>query len=75
LVQEEEIARNYGAKTKSFLQPRYELIAMHCGRKTFATLSLQKGMSAEQVMKIGGWKSYTSFKDTWTSLMNMPNKQ
>jgi site-specific recombinase XerD len=35
---------------------------MHCGRKTFATLSLQKGMSAEQVMEIGGWKSYSSFK-------------
>jgi len=34
---------------------------VHTGRKTFATLSLEKGMSAEEVMKIGGWKSYASF--------------
>ena len=35
---------------------------MHSGRKTFATLSLEAGMSAEHVMKIGGWKDYKSFK-------------
>jgi hypothetical protein len=35
---------------------------MHCGRKTFATLSLEANMPAEVVMQIGGWKDYKSFK-------------
>jgi integrase len=57
-----EIVRKYGAQREVVVYPKSELIRMHCGRKTFATLSLEAGMRAEYVMKIGGWKDYKSFK-------------
>jgi integrase len=57
-----EIVRFIGAKRVSKTYPKYELIGVHNGRKTFATLSLEKGMSAEETMAIGGWKDYKSFK-------------
>lgn len=57
-----EIVRFKGAKRESITYPKYELISIHNGRKTFATLSLEKGMSAEEVMAIGGWIDYRSFK-------------
>lgn len=53
-----EIVRMKGHKTVKETFPKYELITMHSGRKTFATLSLKKGMNAQNVMKIGGWKDY-----------------
>lgn len=56
-----QIVRFRGARREEKTYPKYELIRVHTGRKTFATLSLEKGMSAEEVMKIGGWKSYASF--------------
>lgn len=56
-----QIVRFRGAKREETSYPKYELISVHTGRKTFATLSLEKGMSAEEVMKIGGWKTYASF--------------
>ena len=56
-----QIVRFRGARREEKTYPKYEMIRVHTGRKTFATLSLEKGMSAEEVMKIGGWKSYASF--------------
>ena len=56
-----QIVRFRGAKREENTYPKHELVSVHTGRKTFATLSLEKGMSAEEVMKIGGWKSYASF--------------
>jgi integrase len=57
-----EIVRYKGAKRIATTYPKYELVSVHTGRKTFATLSLEKGMNAEEVMEIGGWKDYKSFK-------------
>lgn len=57
-----EIIRFNGAKRIATTYPKYELIGVHNGRKTFASLSLEKGMSAEEVMSIGGWSDYKSFK-------------
>lgn len=57
-----EVVKFYGSKRESNIQPKYELITMHTGRKTFCTLSLERGMSAEEVMKISGHRSYASFK-------------
>jgi len=57
-----EIVRYRGVKREANTYPKYELIGVHCGRKTFATLSLEKGMSAEEVMSITGHKDYKSFK-------------
>jgi integrase len=57
-----EIVRFKGAERISVTHPKYELIGVHTGRKTFATLSLEKGMSAEEVMTVTGHKDYKSFK-------------
>ncbi|HEY0055877.1 MAG TPA: site-specific integrase [Pedobacter sp.] len=57
-----EIVRFSGTKRIVKVYQKHELIKIHTGRKTFATLSLEKGMSAEEVMKIGGWEDYQSFK-------------
>ena len=57
-----EIVRYVGSKRQTATYPKYKLIGVHTGRKTFATLSLEKGMSAEEVMTITGHKDYKSFK-------------
>jgi len=57
-----EIVRFRGIKRETTTYPKYELIHLHTGRKTFCTLSLEKGMSAEQVMSISGHTDYKSFK-------------
>ncbi|MCC8426587.1 site-specific integrase [Mucilaginibacter sp. UR6-11] len=57
-----EIVRFRGANRETTIYPKYKLIRIHTGRKTFVTLSLEKGMSAEQVMAITGHSDYSSFK-------------
>lgn len=57
-----EIVRYKGATRETKYYPKHELISAHTGRKTFATLSLIKGMNAEEVMSLTGHKSYSSFK-------------
>ena len=47
---------------KSNTYPKHQLISVHTGRKTFATLSLERGMSAEEVMHCTGHLDYKSFK-------------
>jgi integrase len=41
---------------------KYEIIGTHTARRTFITLSLEKGMRPDIVMSITGHKSYSSFK-------------
>ena len=57
-----EIVRFRGAKREINTYPKFKLIGVHSGRRTFATLSLEKGMSTEEVMSITGHKDYQSFK-------------
>ncbi|MEH6304664.1 site-specific integrase [Olivibacter sp. CPCC 100613] len=57
-----EIVRYKGSVRDAVIYPKYELVSAHTGRKTFATLSLEKGLNAEEVMSITGHKSYASFK-------------
>ena len=57
-----EIVRFRGVKREAITYPKYDLLSIHSGRKTFATLSLEKGMSTQQVMAVGGWKDYKSFE-------------
>ncbi|MDX5478334.1 MAG: site-specific integrase [Cyclobacteriaceae bacterium] len=57
-----EIVRYRGAKKVVNVYPKYDLLSVHVGRKTFATLSLEKGIPAETVMEITGHKSYSSFQ-------------
>lgn len=56
-----EIVRFRGAERDAKIYLKHELIGVHTGRKTFATLSLEKGMSAEEVMSITGHRDYRSF--------------
>lgn len=62
ITEQVEIVRYRGAKREAITYDKYELIGVHTGRKTFATLSLEKGMSAEEVMTITGHRDYQSFK-------------
>jgi integrase len=57
-----EIVRFRGAEREAIVYPKYELIGVHTGRKTFATLSLERGMTAEVVMATTGHTDYKSFK-------------
>lgn len=57
-----EIVRFHGKKRVTNTFPKYELISFHNARKTFVTLSLERGMSAEEVMTISGHEDYKSFK-------------
>jgi integrase len=57
-----EIVTYRGERREAEVYPKYELVGFHTGRRTFATLSLEKGLSSEVVMSITGHKSYASFK-------------
>lgn len=57
-----EKVRYFGNQRSAIIYEKHEVTSVHSGRKTFATLSLKRGMSAEVVMAIGGWQDYKSFK-------------
>jgi len=57
-----EIIRFRGNKKIVNTYEKWELISVHSGRKSFATLSLEKGIPAETVMAVTGHKSYSSFQ-------------
>lgn len=51
-----------GAKRIEIVKPKYNLIATHTGRRTFITLSYEKGMKPEIIMKITGIKKWDTLK-------------
>jgi len=57
-----EIIRYRGAEKISQVFKKHDLISAHTGQKTFVTLSLEKGIPAETVMKITGHSDYKSFQ-------------
>ncbi len=57
-----EITQYRGAEDVKTKEPKYNLISSHTARRTFVTLSLEKGMRPETVMAITGHKSYSTFK-------------
>lgn len=56
------ITRFRGAEEVQMIKPKYKFIGTHTARRTFVTLSLEKGMRAETVMGITGHKQYATFK-------------
>jgi len=52
--------------------PMYKRISTHTARRTFITVSLDKGMRPEIVMSITGHKSYSSFKKYVGGLWRFP---
>ncbi|MDX2188828.1 MAG: site-specific integrase [Bacteroidota bacterium] len=57
-----EIVKYQGAKQIIETKPKYECITNHVARKTFATLMLNQGMAAYDIMKITGHKKETTFR-------------
>lgn len=57
-----EIVRFRGSQKISTIVPKWKLISSHTGRKTFCTLSLERGMAAEVVMGVSGHTDYKSFQ-------------
>ncbi len=55
------IQRYRGASRIDKKIPKYELITTHTARRTFITLSLEKGIRPEVVMSITGHKDFKSF--------------
>lgn len=62
-IDQEIILTKYkGANKVETREPKYHFISTHTARRTFVTLSLEKGMRPEIVMSITGHKDYTTFK-------------
>ncbi len=57
-----EVIRYRGGIADVVTAPKYEKLTVHTARRTFVTLNLGKGMSAEFVMKLTGHTSYKSFQ-------------
>ena len=57
-----QIVKYRGAEKVEFIEPKYKFIGTHTARRTFVTLSLEKGMRPETVMSITGHKDYNTFK-------------
>lgn len=51
-----------GANRIEIIKPKCDFISTHTGRRTFITLSHEKGMSVEMIMKITGIKKWDTFK-------------
>ena len=54
--------KNNGVNKIELNEPKYNFITSHTARRTFVTLSLEKGMRPETVMAITGHKDYATFK-------------
>ena len=57
-----EVIRYRGGIADVTTAPKYERLTVHTARRTFVTLNLGKGMSAEFVMKLSGHTSYKAFQ-------------
>ena len=56
------ITKYRGVEVVEIKEPKYNLMTSHTARRTFVTLSLEKGMRPETVMEITGHKDYKMFK-------------
>jgi integrase len=56
------IVKYSGKRRIEKVEPKYEFITMHTARKTFVTLSLEKGLSPEFVMDITGHEDYKTMR-------------
>ncbi|MEM6343751.1 MAG: site-specific integrase [Bacteroidota bacterium] len=52
------ITRHFGSKKVEQTLPKYQLITTHTARRTFITLSLEKGIRPEVLMQITGHKDF-----------------
>ena len=57
-----EVIKYRGGHRESTTMPKWQKLGCHTGRRTFVTLSLERGLRPELVMKITGHKDWKSFK-------------
>ncbi|RSK50985.1 site-specific integrase [Hymenobacter rigui] len=57
-----EVIRYRGGNRESTTLPKWQKLGCHTGRRTFVTLSLERGLRPELVMKITGHRDWKSFK-------------
>lgn len=57
-----EVIRYRGGTRESTTLPKWQKLGCHTGRRTFVTLSLERGLRPELVMKITGHRDWKSFK-------------
>lgn len=57
-----ELEKYTGSKKVIINKAKYEFVTTHTARRTFVTLSLEKGMRPEVVMQITGHKDYRTFQ-------------
>ncbi|UOR06223.1 site-specific integrase [Hymenobacter aerilatus] len=57
-----EVIRYRGGARESHTVPKWHRLGCHTGRRTFVTLSLERGLRPELVMKITGHRDWKSFK-------------
>lgn len=57
-----EVVRYRGGERLATTVPKWQKLSCHTGRRTFVTLSLERGMRPELVMKITGHRDWKSFK-------------
>lgn len=56
------LTKYQGATKIEKAEPKHKFLSSHTARRTFVTLSLEKGMRPEVVMSITGHKDYPTFK-------------
>jgi len=56
------ITRYRGNERIEISKPKHKFISTHTARRTFVTLSLEKGMKPDTIMEITGHTSYKTFK-------------
>ena len=57
-----EKVRSHGIKKVTKIFKKYELLSIHVGRKSFITLSLEKGIAIQEVMSLSGHTTFKAFK-------------
>ena len=68
------IQKYRGAERIDHKAPKYELISTHTARRTFITLSLEKGIRQEVVMSITGHKNFRTF-NAYVKIVDKVKKQ
>lgn len=57
-----EVIRFRGGVRESTTVAKWERLGCHLGRRTFVTLSLERGLRPETIMKVTGHRSWKSFQ-------------
>jgi integrase len=62
-IDEQVIIEKFSGSNRIVInKPKFDLISTHTGRRTFITLSYERGMQAEMIMKITGIKKWETLK-------------